>query len=211
MSRWGAQYLATGSVDRFVLPIDKPRSTYAGPQYELLTFVASGNLTVTNNSTTSVSIFKTSGSASWDNQAYVSTGYTAPVTVEFNKSSPTSDNGTGYSMISLNADPTTDANYTSLDWAAYPYATSGGYYVYHNGSSITPSSTSYNSSLKWYIVYATDGFIYHYNGSNLMYSVNKGTGQTVYLDSSFYSVDATNGGFSNIRMIKRAWNGTTYV
>lgn len=179
-------------------------------EYETLTFVASGNLTVSNNGTTSVNIFKTSGSAAWDNQAYVNTGYTAPVTLEFNKMAPASDDQTGYTMISLNADPTTDASYTSLDWAPYPFQTSQ-YYVYHNGSSVTPLVSAWSASSKWYLVYATDGFIYHYNGSTLMYSVNKGAGGTVYIDSSFYSVNATNGGFSNIRLIKKAWNGTAYV
>jgi hypothetical protein len=42
-------------------------------------------------------------------------------------------------------------------------------------------------------------------------SYNKGTGGTVYVDSSYYSVNGTYGGFSNIRVIKKAWNGTTYV
>jgi hypothetical protein len=180
-------------------------------EYETLTFTGiGGNLVVTGNGTDTVSIFKTSGSSAWDNQAYVATPFTAPVTMEFNKQAAATDNSSSYAMISWNADPTTDASYTSLDWASYPYQTNQ-YIVYHNGSSITPPVAAWSTSEKWRLVYATDGYIYHYNGSTLMYSVNKGTGGVVYLDSSFYSQSATFAGFSNIRVIKKAWNGTAYV
>jgi hypothetical protein len=57
----------------------------------------------------------------------------------------------------------------------------------------------------------TDGFIRHYNGSTLLYSVNYGTGNTVYVDSSFYSPNGTYGGFSNIKVATKAWNGTSYT
>ena len=176
--------------------------------YETLTFVYGGNLTVTNNGTSSVNIFKTSGSNSWDNQAYCSTPFSAPITIEFNKLAGSSDNGASYSMISLNSDPTTDASYSSLDYAAYPFMTSA-YYYYHNGSG-SGALSAWDSSKKFYIVYATNGYIYHYNGSTLLASFNKGTGGTVYIDSSFYAVNSTYGGFSAIRAIKKTWNGTTY-
>lgn len=182
---------------------------YFQVQYAALTFTASGNLTVTNNGvSTGVNIFKTSGSASWDNQAYTSQGFTAPCTLEFNKMAASGDNSLSYAMIAWNSDPTSDASYTSLDYAAYPYQTAG-YQVYNNGTGITPGVT-WSTANKFYLVYATNGYMYHYNGSNLLYSVNYGTGQTVYIDSSFYSVDATYGGFSNIRVALGAWNGTSY-
>ena len=182
---------------------------FAGVGYDVLTFLASGNLTLTDNGTTSVTVAKTSGSSSWDNHAYVATPYTAPVTCEFTKLADSSDNGASYAMISWNADPTSDASYSSLDWAIYPYATSN-FQVYHNGSNLV-SGGSWNSALRWYLVYATNGYIYHYNGSNLLYSVSTGAGRTVYLDTSFYSVNSTYSKFSNIRVIKKAWNGTSYV
>lgn len=182
----------------------------SGLAYETLTLTASATLTVTGNGTTSVNAFKTSGSTAWDSQFYTATGYTAPVTLEFNKLSSATDDGVSYAMISLNADPTTDASYVSLDWAAYPYATNT-YSVYHNGSGLTPSVSTWSTASKWYIVYGTDGFIRHYNGATQMFSANKGVGGTVYIDASIYSVNATKGGFSNIRLIRRAWNGTAYV
>ena len=112
-------------------------------------------------------------------------------------------------MMGWNADPTADASYSSLDYASYPYATSG-YYIYHNGTGINPG-TSWSTANKFYIVYGTDGFIRHYNGSTLLYSVNYGTGNTVYVDSSFYSPNGTYGGFSNIKVATKAWNGTSYT
>jgi hypothetical protein len=177
--------------------------------YEILTFTASGNLTVTNNGTTSVDVAKTSGSSSWDNHAYTSVGFTAPITLEFNKLAEAGDNGASYAMISLNEDPTTDANYTSLDYASYPYSTNN-YQVYHNGS-IVQNGGTWNSAVKFYIVYRTDGQLIHYNGSTQLYSVAYGTGKTVYIDSSFYSVNSTYSKFSNIRAIRRTWNGTVYT
>lgn len=180
-----------------------------GSEYETLNFVGNnGNLTITNNGTTSVDIAKTQGSNSWDTQAYVATGYTAPVTMEFNKLADSGDNGASYAMISWNADPTTDASYTSLDHASYPFM-QNAYHVYNNGSN--PLNTgAWSSASKFYLVYATNGFMYHYNGSTLLYSVNYGSG-TVYLDTSFYAVNGTFSKFSNIRVIKKAWNGTAYT
>ena len=178
--------------------------------YEVLTFNLVGNVTATNNGTTSVDLVKASGSAVWgSDSAYTSTGWTAPVTLEFNKLADASDNGVSYAMISLNEDPTSDANYSSLDYAAYPYRTDV-YSVYHNGSQVNFSG-SYNTANKFYIVYKTDGTLLHYNGSSLLYSVNWGAGRTLYIDSAFYSVDSYYTKFYNIRLTKRVWNGTRYT
>jgi hypothetical protein len=179
------------------------------PEYETLTYTASGNLTVTGNGTNTVNIFKTSGGNAWDNQAYSTTTFTAPCTIEFNKQAASGDNGVSYAMIGWNADPLTNASYDTLNYASYPYRTDV-YSVYHNGSQVHFSGT-WNTANKFYIVYGTDGFIRHYNGSTLLYSVNYGAGNTVYVDSSFYSPNATFGGFSNIKVIRSAWNGTDYV
>lgn len=177
--------------------------------YENLTVEFSGNLTVTGNDTSNLSIFKTSGGNSWDNQSYSRTPFTAPCTIEFNKQADTTDNSVSYAMIGWNSDPTTDASYTSLDYASYPYRTDT-YSVYNNGSQVHFSG-AWSTSNTFYIVYDTDGYIRHYNGSTLLYSVNYGTGNTVYLDSSYYSANSTYGGFSNIRITKHSWNGTSYV
>jgi len=178
--------------------------------YEVLTFNLVGNVTATNNGTTSVDLVKASGSSTWGSDAaYTSTGWTAPVTLEFNKLADAGDNGASYAMISLNEDPTTDANYSSLDYAAYPYSTNV-YYIYHNGTGINAGVT-WNSANKFYIVYKTDGTLLHYNGSSLLYSVNWGAGRTLYIDSAFYSVNSTYSKYSNVRLIRKVWNGTAYT
>jgi hypothetical protein len=113
-------------------------------------------------------------------------------------------------MIGWNEDPTLDASYASLDHAAYPYQTNT-YVVYNNGASVLASG-AWDSTKKLYIVYDTDGLIRHWNGSTLLYtSSSYGTGKTVYCDSSIYSPSAIYGGFSNVRLIKKAWNGTSYT
>jgi len=177
--------------------------------YESLTYIATGTITLTNNGTDNVSMFKTSGTSAWDSHFYSTTPFTAPCTIEFNKQAGATDNGTSYAMISWNADPTLDASYTSLDYASYPYATNN-YVVYNNGSVVQNGGT-WSTANRFYIVYDTDGFIRHYNGATLLYSVNSGTGRTVYVDSSLYSVNATFGGFSNVRVRRNSWNGTSYV
>lgn len=182
----------------------------APASYAVITYTLSGNLTATNNGTDTVDIFKTSGSSSWDNHAYSDLSFTAPCTIEFNKQAGATNNGVSYAMIGWNEDPTTNASYTSLDHASYPYYTNA-YEVYHNSTKVTPSpGGSWSTSEKFYIVYNTDGTIKHYNGSTLLHSVSYAAGKTVYVDTSFYSVNSTYGGFSNIKVIERAWNGTAY-
>lgn len=177
--------------------------------YETLSFTSSATLTVTNNNSTSVNIFKTSGSAAWDSHSYTATGYTAPITLEFNKAGVSGDNGVSYAMIGWNIDPLTDASYSSLDHASYPYRTDL-YEVYNNNTQVLASGL-WDPTKKFYIVYNTDGSIKHYNGSTLLYTGTITAGSTVYVDSSFYAVNATYGGFSNIRAIKKVWNGVNYV
>lgn len=202
------------SIERF-----KPSSTVSSwvktyPQslsYETLTFIPSATISVQGNGTTNVSAFKSSGSFAWDAHIYSLAPFTAPCTLEFNKWSASNDNGRSYAMIGWNTDPTTDASYTSLDYCSYPYATSS-YSVYNNGTSITPLVSVWSRTTKFYIVYGSDGFIRHFNGSTQMYNVNWGNSTTTfYIDSSFYAVGPMFGGFSNIRAIKREWNGTRYI
>lgn len=204
------------SIERF-----KPSSTVSSwvktyPQslpYDTLNFTASGSsgtLSVQGNGTTNVSAFKTGGSFAWDTHLYSLAPYTAPCTLELNKWSANNDNGRSYAMIGWNTDPTTNPSYDSLDYACYPYAMSN-YQVYNNGTAVQNGGT-WSRLNKFYIVYGLDGFIRHFNGSTQLYSVNWGNATTTfYIDSSFYAVGPTFGGFSNIRAIKREWNGTRYI
>lgn len=176
--------------------------------YETITVVASSQLLVQGNGTTELSIQKISGSNSWDAHAYSATPFTAPVTLEFKKNADTVDNGVSYTMISWNTDPTTDANYTSLDYASYPFR-KNNYEVYHNSSQIISSGPAWSNLSTFYLTYLTDGTFNHYNGSTLLYSINRGS-QTVYFDTSFYSVNSF-GAITNVKIIKKVWNGTTYI
>lgn len=181
-----------------------------GPRNEFvpLTFVTSGQtMVLTNNGTISVDMYK-SGSNTWDTQAYCLIPFTAPCTIEFNKTASAGDDGNSYVMIGWNTDPTADASYSSIDHASYPYRYDT-YVVYNNGNYVG-GYAAWDITKKFYLVYDTDGYIRHYNGSTLLYSVNYGTGTTVYIDSSFYVGNSTNGKLSNVRAIRRAWNGTQY-
>jgi DUF2075 family protein len=111
-------------------------------------------------------------------------------------------------MIGWNEDPTTNASYASIDHASYPYRQSN-YGMYNNGAG-NESLAVWSPLSKFYIVYTADGFNKHYNGATLLYSAAYAAGKTVYVDSSFYSNSANTGGFTNIRVIKKAWNGTSY-
>lgn len=175
--------------------------------YENFTLLTNGAITITGNGSDEISAFKTSGSRSWSYHAYTQTGYTAPVTMEFFKRADVSDNGASYLMIGWNVDPTADASYTSIDYAAYPYR-QDQYQVYINGSQTTHGPWDENK--KFYLTYTADGRILHWNGDNLLYSANYNPG-TVYLDSSFYSQNLTFGGVTSLRITQAEWNGSEYV
>lgn len=177
--------------------------------YETLTIVATSNVAVYGSDTTTVDLEKIDTSDTWNGGAYSTQGWQAPVTLEFLAfGNASSHNGRSLFMASLNTDPTTNNSYTDLDYASYPYV--GNYYeVYHNGSAVNPIERSWSTSELWRIVYATDGFIYHYNGSRLMYSVSTGSSTAVrYLDTAFNSYGH---GVRRIRVIRKAWNGFRYV
>lgn len=188
-------------------------SVHYGPQrrtYEEVTFVCpDGFTTITSINSITANMFKTISHAIWDSQVYCLTPFQAPCTIEFNKQAGTIDNGVGYAMISWNTDPLTNASYDSLSYQGYPYAQNE--YIAYNGLTGISTGKTWDSAKKLYITYDQDGYIRHYNGDKLLYEVNFGVGNFVYFDTSFYSVNATYGGFSNVRIIKRSWNGVTYL
>ena len=178
--------------------------------YETITLTApNGNLSISGNGTDQItSIFKTSGSNSWDNQAYTAQGYSAPCTIEFNANAGNSDNSQSYKMIGWNVDPTTNASYNSIDHASYPYQ-QNQYVVYNNGSNT--NHAAWTSSQKFYLVYTSTGRIQHWNGSTKLYDVAYSP-STVYLDSSYYSPNGSPySGFTNVRIKLAEWDGSQYV
>jgi hypothetical protein len=176
--------------------------------YQNVTYTTTGSMTLTNNGTQEVTMSKPSGGDSWNTQAYSTEMFTAPCTIEFSKLAGTSDNGASYAMIGWNTDPTTNESYDTIDHASYPYQ-QNGYIVYNNGSPVNEGKI-WDPNKRFYLVYDIDGFIRHYNGNQLIYSANYGTGNKVYVDSSIYSV-GSGGRFTNVKVSRRSWNGYTYV
>lgn len=177
--------------------------------YIPITFTGSGGITVSRNGTTSVDIAKTGGTDnSWDQGAHTAAIYSQPLTLEFNKTASSSDDGLSYAMIGFNVDPATNNSYTSLDYAAYPYRQIS-HEVYHNGAYIA-APVAWNQANKFYIVYANN-LIMHYNGSTLLYTSPTYTGNPVGIDSSLYKRNQPNCRFTNVRLTSRIWNGTDYV
>ena len=178
--------------------------------YENVTYGTdnSADIFISNNVGKNVDMFR-SGTAGWNRQFYSTQSFTAPCTIEYRKKAGITDNGASYAMIGWNVDPLSDSSYLSMDYAGYPYR-QDQFQIYNNGLFINPSKT-WNAAEKLYIVYNTDGILNHYNGSNLLYSVNYGTGKTVYVDTSIYSSSHIFGGFYSVRVTKKIWNGTNYV
>jgi len=176
-----------------------------GISYEVVTLLDFTNATVVGNGTDSItSVSKTSGGTGWNESGpYSEAGFQAPVTMEFYARKPT----TIYAMIGWNTDPTTDRNYTTLDYAAYPY-TSSAYRVYADGSNLGNVSGFDLANDKQYVVYDTDGFMRLYSGSELLNQYNHGTGDTVYLDTSIYTQYTP--AFEEVRIIKASWDGSEY-
>lgn len=178
-------------------------------QYQTMTYTATSNVTLTNNGTQEVNMFKTADDGGWNGEVRSTETFTAPCTIEFSKQAGVTNNGASHAMIGWNEDPITNTSYTSMDYASYPYAT-GSYSVYNNGSQVH-SSGVWDVNKRFYIVYDTDGYIRHYNDSTLLYSANYGTNKIVCVDSSYYAVNSTFGGFTKVKVIRASWNGTNYV
>jgi hypothetical protein len=183
------------------------RSRFLG--YQNVTYTATADVTLTGNGSPAVTMFKNANNGVWNGEVRSTESFTAPCTIEFSKQAGATDNGVSYAMIGWNEDPTANTSYTSLDYAAYPYTTNN-YSVYHNGGQVQFGGV-WDPNKRFYVVYDTDGFIRHYNGSTLLYSVNYGTGKTVFVDSSLYSVNAITGGFTNVQVSRSSWNGAGYT
>lgn len=149
----------------------------------VIQFVVTGNCVATNST-----VSKQGGSGAWDSQAYSVKGYTS-CHVTFKANAATSNRV----LVGLNTDPTTDANYTSVDYAWYENTVSGNWDIYESGTYLT-SVTGISTS---------DIVDITYDGTNVRYYLNKvlkrtvaASGLTLYLDSSFYDPGA---GINSVR------------
>lgn len=129
---------------------------------------------------------KTSGaSPGWDAQVYSSEGYVTDVMVQF---SPVQTDK--HIMVGLNSDPTTNADYATLDYSFYLVGSSNVLHIYESGSDVWTGST----------FAATDVLTITYNGEYVKYYHNNTLVRTVaralsttklYLDSSFYELGSS--------------------
>jgi hypothetical protein len=156
--------------------------TGSTPSYS---YVVSGG--VARDATNINNYYKTSGTnGGWDGQVYASTGYTSGAYVSFKR-----DNNLNYVMMGLNSDPASDASYSSIDYAWYPYY-GGGVQIYENGAYIGEFFGTYDSSTRFLVTY-DNSFIRYWINEVLYREVSVGAGITYYMDSSFYYVSGSSG------------------
>lgn len=132
----------------------------------------SGHTTMTKNT-----------SDSWTNsRVYSSEGYNEPCYVSFK-----ANNINKSLMVALNSDPATGINYANLDYAWYADANAIPQ-VYENGSQIAVYST-YTTSTLFEIIYDGVNINYYMDGV-LKRSIARSGSGPLYLDSSFYTLNA---------------------
>jgi hypothetical protein len=191
-------------------------------RYETLSITTegTGTLSVTGSVTDTVTMYKTSTRDAWDAGALETTGFSASMTVEFDKEVYANAVDDAMAMISLD-DSNNDQSggRTELDWSAYLHDSGGKqWYVMHKSAGCCGVTASYMSGLwtnadKKYIVYGTDGTIKYYSGSTFMYETAVGVaGEGLrYLRTTFWARNSGDGALSNVRVRKQLWNGLAYV
>jgi len=126
---------------------------------------------------------KSTGNANtWDGQVYSSEGYTKNVYCAARASQTN-----GYIMFGLNSDPTTNADYGTLDYAWY-FRNDGILQIYESGG----AGSTYGAYTTSTVLSIT------YDGSNVQYwkdgviqrTVARSTGNPLYFDTSFYNLNA---------------------
>jgi hypothetical protein len=176
---------------------------------------ASQNLSITGNGTDNItSVYKNSGGNGWDTGFYTPT-FTAPITLEFNKTAATTDNSLSYIKIGITDTPTVAAasgNMSSnTDYYVYPHYTS----VYHIGSgkgTATSNGSAWDITKKHYIVYKTNGNVEFWNGNDLKKTFVWGTGKSVNFQTNHHINNSTiTNQMTNLRMKRREWDGTKYI
>jgi hypothetical protein len=184
------------------------------------------NVTLTNNNTTSVNIFKTSGTNGWNIGAY-GQEITPPLTIEFNKAGPSSDNQASYTMTggmpsenlaAMLADQNQSYFY-GYTW--YPVSTNNPATIYER-TFTNPSENigsfnggSWTSGDLFRISFYPDGRVKYYNvsqSSTAKREVDHNNFTTIRPYVALYSVNSSTGGVSNYKVyLGKVWNGSAFV
>ena len=161
----------------------KPDTATRWPSWEEVTGKPNDYARSSNMSFTSGSEFvKVSDNGSWNGQVYSKQGYKeCRVTYKIGQTN-------AYIMVGLNSDPTTDANYASIDYCWYTQA-NGSLNIYESGSPISSISghTTYTTGDELIVEYS-NGVVRYYHNGVLCRSVDRTYGTPLYFDSSFYTV-----------------------
>lgn len=139
---------------------------YKGPPFGL---AARGNAVVA-----AASIIKNGGATAWDSDGYSTSGYRGGSVASFRLV------GTGESMAGLNTDPTTDASFTSIDYAIYR---SGGTSVAYESGTPAQVLGPCDDATRFSVEYTGQTIRYLAQGVVLR-EVATAAGQTFYFDSS---------------------------
>lgn len=174
------------------------------------TYVVSSGITVYGSYT----FRRTNTGGNWTQSFYSTNGYTTPFVSATTTSASTP---VGRCVIGLNSDPTTDANFPSIDYAigfvnadSVPVIYESGTLVYTHPTALAGTTTDFD------ITYDGTNIRYYINGS-LVRTTAREFGGLLYLDSSLYT-GGGNSGFANVAFgdftvnytsIGRVFNATT--
>ncbi|MDF0540777.1 hypothetical protein PX699_00345 [Sphingobium sp. H39-3-25] len=148
-------------------PTDYTWAPYRGPA--LFGLVPHANVVVGQDY-----VLKTSGGSAWNASAYSSEGYVGGA-----MAGATAQSG-DYYMFGLNADPTSNADWTSIDYGFY-LENDGDLHVVENGSIITIGA--YNDQHALQIVYNNKTVTYYRSGE-IVRQISVPSGLRLYFDSS---------------------------
>ena len=211
----GNTVLASGSKVDFanLTGATKPaNNATVGAQFTDLAYTPGGPITLVGNATISTNtISKNSGVAAWDTQAYSTQSFTGSGGVSFKFG--TLDK---LCMGAINSDPTTDASFTSLDFAIFANST-GILEIYESGVSIGVVGT-FTTANVFQILYSGTTVTYLKDGI-VFRTVSTSAGRTFYFDSSLSFVGAqinsisigSVSGIGNIVGTINPLNASTYI
>ena len=217
---------ATGTVLAYALDVSNARlgiklskSIQAVYGYETFTITkhanASTNLSITGNGTDNItSVYKNSGGNGWDTGFYTPT-FTAPITLEFNKTAETNDDSFSYIQIGITDTPTVAAQSGNMiSNASYYFQTraTSTYQIRSSKGLSVSDGSAWDKTKKHYIVYKTNGNLEFWNGNVLMKTIIWGAGKNVRFETNHHINSSTiNNQLTNLRMKRREWDGTKYI